>query len=305
MRKRRPAPPAAPKPAARVAILVVNGFLRTGPTAAYNEQEAREFPWIKVCLEQIAKHTRRGTYDVHVWDNSLMPEHLEIMASHKRVKVYNRKRQRIMRHGPALDALVRRLPERTEYVVTLDSDSFPVRSGWLPNLLDRLDDGAMIAGAWRDEMSEQIPPYVHPSCLAIRRDVLADLGRFRVDAGRDVAHNLTVAAQERGGKISRLRRSNVRNGHFLMGGLYGDLVYHQGAGSRVPHFWASSDRARDEAIRVLFRDAVFSDLPALVEYLAGNTTRDEAAAAGLGPLVDLVEDRVLPESLLREATSQA
>jgi hypothetical protein len=90
-----------------------------------------------------------------------------------------------------------------------------------------------------------------------------------------------------------------------MGGLYGDLVYHQGAGSRVPHFWASSDRARDEAIRVLFRDAVFSDLPALVEYLAGNTTRDEAAAAGLGPLVDLVEDGVLPESLLREATSQA
>jgi hypothetical protein len=61
LRKRRPAPPAAPKPAARVAILVVNGFLRTGPTAAYNEQEAREFPWIKECLEQIAKHTRRGT----------------------------------------------------------------------------------------------------------------------------------------------------------------------------------------------------------------------------------------------------
>jgi hypothetical protein len=282
--------------APRTAILVVNGFSRYGPAAEFNKQEAREFPWIKLCLDQIAKHTHPGGYRVFVWDNAFLPEHTEIMNAAKRVTVHNRRLRRVMRHGPALNQLLKRVPKETEYVVTLDTDSFPVRDGWLPNLIGRLDEGAMLAGAWRDEMGEVIEPYVHPSCFAARRNTLEELGaRFTIDEGKDVAHNITLAVQARGGKISRLRRSNVRNGHFLIGGLYGDLVYHQGAGSRNARFYTSTDLMGDEATRIVFRDAVFHDLPATIDYLAGDTTPEDATAAGLGPLVDLVEHGKLSE----------
>ena len=44
------------------------------------------------------------------------------------------------------------------------------------NFLGRLRGGASIAGIWRDEMAPEITPYVHPSCFAVRRDTLRELG---------------------------------------------------------------------------------------------------------------------------------
>jgi hypothetical protein len=177
------------------------------------------------------------------------------------------------------------VPEGTEHVVTLDTDCFPVRNGWLENLLGRLARGAWIAGVWRDEMAPRIRPYVHPSCCAARLETLRRLGvEFtRKGGGQDVGQRLTQAVLAAGGRLSGLRRSNAWNPHFLLAGIYGDLVYHHGAGSRYASFWTSDEPERDEAARVALRDAAFTDLDGLVDALAGDApalTLPPAAVAG-------------------------
>ena len=132
--------------------------------------------------------------------------------------------------------------------------------GWIETLTGYLDAGGALAGVWQDEMTARLRPFVHPSCLCIRRRELLGLGvSFAKGMGQDVGQNLTQAFRLRGRPIVQLRRSNARHAHFLIGGIYGDLVYHHGAGSRRAGFWTSTDLRKDERIRVLLREAAFRD----------------------------------------------
>lgn len=263
----------------RSAILVVNGFDRHSQNP-FDVEEAVRFPWIRLWIEQIERYTSGSSYDVLVWDNAFLPEHREILEGSSRTKVFSEhETQKDVRHGRALDRLLQEVPAEVEYVVTLDTDSFPIRHGWLENLVGRLEEGALIAGIWRDEMSPRIQPYVHPSCLAARRETLIDLG---IEFARkpsvhpvDVGQNITEAVLKAGGRISRLRRSNARNMHFLMGGVYADLVYHHGAGSRHASFWTGFDSDADEVVRIALRDAAFRDLDGLIDFLTGNGLLEE------------------------------
>ncbi|HLA64318.1 MAG TPA: glycosyltransferase, partial [Rhodothermales bacterium] len=70
-------------------------------------------------------------------------------------------------HGPALQ---RALAEtRAPYVVTLDSDAFPLADDWLPRLEARLTDRVKVAGILHHR------DYVHPSCLMIARETIETL----------------------------------------------------------------------------------------------------------------------------------
>ena len=269
----------------RTAILIVNGFDRRA-SSDFDVEEARRFPWIRLCLEQLERHAAASPYDVFVWDNSFLPEHREILEASPRVSVFS-KPETDVRHGRALDLLLREVPDEIEHVVTLDTDAFPIRDGWLDNLLGRLDERTWIAGVWRDELAPRVRAYVHPSCLVARRETLLELDvRFARKGGVhrvDVGQRITEAVVSAGGRISRLRRSNARNMHFLMAGLYGDLVYHHGAGSRQAYFWTTFDAEADEAVRVALRDAAFNDLDGLIGFLAGNGPREEPEDPGLEP----------------------
>ncbi len=260
------------EPPARSAILIVNGFDRHSVNS-FEIDEARSFPWIELCLRQLRRHTPAADYEVLVWDNSFLPEHLEIMRSDTKVSVFSNPEGKDVRHGRALDRLLGKVPEGVDHVVTLDTDSFPIRDGWLDNIIGRLEGGASLAGVWRDEMAPRIDPYVHPSCLAARVETLRELGvAFARKQGHrvDVGQQITNALLERGDRISRLRRSNARNMHFLMGGVYGDLVYHHGAGSRQASFWTSFNLEADAAVRIALRDAAFDDLDALIQFLTAD-----------------------------------
>jgi hypothetical protein len=278
-----PAPASAPKPPKppRTAILVVNGFDRRGRWGDFNADEAREYPWIDLCLQQIERHSRGSSYEVLVWDNTWLPEHREIIERDPKVRRFEPSEPGSdVRHGASLDLLVRQVRPRTKYIITLDTDSFPIRDGWIENLTGRLTGDTLVAGVWRDEMLPRKPAFIHPCCLAIRKRTLRELGaRFMVGSGADVAHNVTLAVEESGARASKLRRSNYYNPHFLMGAVYGDLIYHQGAGSRAPTFSARTDSDHDEAVRIALRDAAFSDLDALVDALSGNA--DPARVPGL------------------------
>jgi glycosyltransferase involved in cell wall biosynthesis len=65
-------------------------------------------------------------------------------------------------HGPALDLGF--LAARTEFVVALDVDAFPISESWLATLLEPLRSGDNVSGV------ECERAYAHPCCMAIRRD---------------------------------------------------------------------------------------------------------------------------------------
>jgi hypothetical protein len=257
----------------KTAILIVNGFDQRGIFGAYNAEEARLYPWIDLCLRQVHRWSEGADYEILVLDNTGLDEHLAALRSYERVRVVSAGEERA--HHDALDDLVARTRDDVEYILTLDNDAFPVRAGWIGELTAALDGGAALAGVWRDEMAPVIRPYIHPSALCIRRrDLLALDVSFARGVAQDVGQNLTDALLAAGRTLHPLRRSNVRNLHFLLGGLYGDLIYHQGAGNRRAKFWTSNDLEEDERARIALRDAAFRDADGLIARLRGEADGD-------------------------------
>lgn len=295
----------------RVAILVVNGFDRRNHFGSYSKAEALEYPWIDICLRQVERHSQGWDYQVLVYDNSYLAAHRKAISRRARTRLLpsapvalagrlatttvsrlvqwlrlppwlaNANRFFERTHPAALDHLLDTATDGFDYVVTLDTDSFPVSDAWLDELVGACEDGAELAGVYRDEMAPRLQPFVHVSGLCMRRADLLDLGvSFSRGMGQDVGQNITEAVARRNGTIAPLRRSNKVNFHFLVGGIYGDVIYHHGAGSRRAMFWTSSDRDRDDRVRVELRDAVFRDVDHLVEVLQGKVPND----TGLEPV---------------------
>ena len=262
-------PPDTVTMAGRTAILIVNGFHPRSSSAA----EAVQYPWIALCLRELTRRSADADYQVLVWDNAGLEEHRRVLDDAPRVRVWPRRRPgRKLSHARALDELVRRTDDDTEFLITLDTDALPIRDGWIGSLVGHLEAGAGIAGVWRDEMTARLRPFVHVSCLCIRRAELLGLDvSFARRMGQDVGQNLTDELRRLGRPIVGLRRSNQRNAHFLIGGIYGDLIYHHAAGSRRATFRTSTDPLEDERIRVLLREAAFCDLDHLVAVLRGQT----------------------------------
>jgi hypothetical protein len=292
-----------PSPHSRVAILVVNGFDRRNRWGSYNHTEALEYPWIDLCLQQVERRSRGWDYEVLVYDNSHLEQHLELMRTRPRVRVLpgnwvatlgriaNRApswyvgRPLERTHPRALDHLLAQVSADVQYVVTLDSDSFPVRDDWLDVLIGACERGAAVTGVYRDEMAPTIRPFVHVSGLCARLSDLRSLdASFNRHPGQDVGQNITEELRSRGREVAPLHRSNSVSCHFLMGGLYGDVIYHHGAGSRRANFWTSADLEADEQVRMKLRDAAFADLDHLIAVLRGETPDDLDLTAHTSPV---------------------
>lgn len=133
-----------------------------------------------------------------------------------------------MGHPTALD--IGFLLSDTEYVVALDVDAFPIREDWLDRLLEPLVQGATISGAHLNR------EYVHPCCLAIRRDRFVRMrhtfrGRYvprrledgvLLDAHGDVGEDMAAFD---GGPLHFLEPTR-RFGPGDVGTVFGDVVYH-------------------------------------------------------------------------------
>ena len=292
----------------RVAILIVNGFARKGRWSRPDLSNALTYPWIEPCLKQIERHSRGWDYEIFVFDNSHLKQHRALMRAHPSVHVFpsglaallGRAIRRIPMARPrraleylvqrphplALDYLAARVPAEFDYIVTLDTDSFPVRDDWLDVLVSECEKGAAVAGVYREEMAPKINPFVHVSGLCIKRQELRELEvSFGKDLQRGDEYNqepgqkITYELLRRGRTIAPLKRSNEVNYHWVIGGIYGDVIYHQGAGSRNAIFHTSNDRRNDERIGAMLRDAAFEDLDHLIAVLRGQATDDLSASS--------------------------
>lgn len=122
-----------------------------------------------------------------------------------------------------------------DYFLFLDSDAFPIRPGWLEFLSQKLEERYDIAVALRPENLET---RLHASILVAKREALPHLSFEVAAVGMDLAGadevDVVVPAYqfERRARAFPLLRSNAVNVHPLLCGLYYDLFYHNGCGSR-------------------------------------------------------------------------
>ncbi len=215
-----------------VAILVVAGG-----------DDPRRFRWLEACLDAIARHTDYPDHRVYLWNNDTgHPEVDRIVAGRDRCTRFDADPVRVLGnpHAEGLQHLFEAArSEGARYVVTLDTDAQPVRDDWLSELIGALDAGAAVAGIWYQERPEFIDPYVHPSCLATTVDFVAARG-LRFDdikssgpaRAYDTASHFTEAAQQEGLAVHALPRTNRNELDPVLAGIYGDIVYHHGGGSR-------------------------------------------------------------------------
>lgn len=164
-------------------------------------------------------------------------------------------------NGYYFDRLVdRAMADGVTHLCMLHVDSFPVRPGWVEHLLQRTDDSAPVAAMLRAENGDTMLPM--PACLFCTREfveatdprltitpeteALPDWPLFleRYGGEFDTGFGYAFALYRHGLRFAPLRRSNLRNDHYLFAGVYDDIVFHLGAAARV-----------DAGARVVFRGA--------------------------------------------------
>lgn len=240
------------------AILIVNGG-----------QDPAQGKWLKLCLDKIAAHTRDANHHIYVWNNNTGDTWVaDAVAGLSNATLFQADPTASLAHPHAVP--LQRLYERAvsdgaTHIVALDSDAHPIRDGWLTGLIDALNDKTVLAGVWRDELAAGIEPYLHASCLCttvdfirqhhLRLDVIPDNTGKR----SDTLSTFTDKANELGLGIHKLRRGNRNNIHHLISGIYGDTIYHHGAGSRPQiFFWGRSWTDQADRLNRQFRDTAAS-----------------------------------------------
>ncbi len=155
-----------------------------------------------------------------------------------------------LEHAAYLDALVARaLDAGATHICTLDDDSFPVRADWCAVALDHLAAGHAFVAPLRVENGDTDLP--HPSFLFSSADFIRAeqpgffpdrtspaFRRYRRDHQQvlDTGSGFAVAAHRSGRSWAPLLRSNARDDHPIMAGIYGDIAFHFGGANRAKVF---------------------------------------------------------------------
>jgi len=176
---------------------------------------------LKVCLESLQKHTAQETACVvattNLFDGELQGLQLQNRFSVIEVKAPEGHAARV--HGNMLDAII---PAKidTEYVLTLDSDCFPIADGWLDDLLSMAHDARLVGIlhpwapppddmlhtriAWRVR-SQQCWNNTHVACQMIRvadYKELQESCKVSYAGGDDTGLLITLRAKEKGWRIA-------------------------------------------------------------------------------------------------------
>lgn len=150
-------------------------------------------------------------------------------------------------HAAYLDALVPiALDAGVSHVCTLDVDSFPIRDDWVEVVAGAAPAESGLAAVCRLENGDTLLP--HPSCTFARRDFFAvdppsfspdsdgtpEFRRFLRTTGQRADTGIRLGERQwaAGRPWGRLTRSNRRDPHYLMAGIYADVVFHLGGVGR-------------------------------------------------------------------------
>ena len=151
-----------------------------------------------------------------------------------------RTRPTSLNHARNLHRLVDMFKEQRkdyDYFLLLDSDAFPCRNDWLAHLLKLMGDHSMACVA----RFENLTWFPHPCACFLKPDGLDNLDWMPASATAIDGHNMHdpgVAMKD--APFYPLVRTNKRNVHPLLCGIYGRIFYHHGAGSRPSRAFRSA-----------------------------------------------------------------
>lgn len=202
----------------------------------------------------IQKYTPKELYQVYASANRL-PSHLyatlKAFPNTQVCEIPSTCEQGSREHAYYLDALIQTaFQDGATHVCTLDVDSFPIREGWVDYLRSKLNGHKSLVAILREENNDTELP--HPSCIFFDRDFYdrysprfyfdirtppwvqsKAFGRLMWKSGQlpDTGIGIAFTLFQHQLKWARLKRSNQVNDHFLMGGIYDDVIFHLSSAS--------------------------------------------------------------------------
>lgn len=201
-----------------------------------------------------------GDFCIHAVAPRVSGQVRAVLAAHPKVRLHDIEPTSSVgskEHSYYLDRLCElALADGAQRLCTMDVDAFPVVNGWNERLESSLGGQLPLAAVFRQENDDTALP--HPCCCYFTREFHQ---AFRPtflpdgDAGQDAAYEqfLRQTGQKADSGIGlglvlwqhqlpwhKLLRSNKVNDHYLLAGIYGDLVFHLGAMS-----WTDRDFRKD------------------------------------------------------------
>lgn len=209
-------------------------------------------PLLELHLSQIQRNTT-VPYRIYAAVNRLQPKFCDLLAARPDARICDCEPTRlrgVREHSHYLTQLVdRALSDGASHIALLHVDSFPIERGWARKLENALEPDVELAGVALREIGDEVVP--RTICLFCPREFydtymrvgsMTELPRGhwlyreyrRLRPGRDdpgdpygfVLHNLQLGWH-------RMLRTNVVDDHYVLGGIYDDLVFHLGAAART------------------------------------------------------------------------
>jgi hypothetical protein len=209
-------------------------------------------PLLRVHLDRIARHTR-SPYTLYAAPLRLAPQFRQTLQDEPKVRIVDIppvEQAHIGReHAHYLDALVQAaLADGVTHLCALHVDSFPIRDGWDIDLIRHVkgdcvgsavllaEDGQRVVPMpcgflFSADFQRRFEPRFYPPPQVEQTD---DYQRF----AREYCHELdsgigyAYVLHQQGLGCHRLLRSNRRNDHYIIAGVYGDTFFHLGAANR-------------------------------------------------------------------------
>ncbi len=209
--------------------------------------------WIDIQIESIKKHLKvpYKTYMVHAnmpKDIKDYTDEFDFLVSDPRSKFHN-----VDSHQLALPIIQKEL-QPNDIVIKIDSDAFFIND-IDEAFLDRVDREKFIALKEPRHESNLEHDTAHPVFYAFKGEYLEEKGglmnamcTIQVDGASNWWGGVDNWLRKTIGKWGVIERTNVTNLHPLYFGIYGDLIYHNWAGSRIMRTREDRRRAKNEGI---------------------------------------------------------
>lgn len=261
--------------------------MRLGIAVVYLVKEESE-PLLDLHLEWIARHTE-VPYTIYAAANRLLPHLREKLGARPEVRLCTIP-DTPLRHAEEHSYYLARLLEQiwgdgATHAAIMHVDSFPVRRGWVGELVVYLERGNALAGLFLEENDERMAP--NTAFIFVPREFHERygpyLGRMPVpesnprlrayrrlqDPIRESGDPYGFALYEHRLPWHKMRRSNVVDDHPIIGGIYDDLVFHLGGAARHDKkFWGDLRQLGRSALKERLDRALYSRIPGRLATLA-------------------------------------
>ena len=201
-------------------------------------------------LEKIEEHTHIP-YTIYASTSRLLPHFIARLENHSNIKLCEYPATDLRgfkEHAYYLDRLVQSaIDDGVSHVALLNVDSFPIRTGWAEIMAEHLSDSCLVAAVKRVENLDNKP---HPCGILLHRDFIVKynarinltddelmsphcqqyLKETSVISDTGAGYGYKLYAE--GLSWYPLLRSNKAQDHYIISGIYGDLIYHLGGAAR-------------------------------------------------------------------------